>query len=1153
MNIILRFVCFLPFFITYLLSCGQSILNDGWLIQLPPAVQMKGNSLPSFQTNKRHKLSDKLIWVDIPQETSLQQLKASGQILAYEIDQSFQVSTSPNDPYYTQQWGLKHTGQYTGISSMDIQAEAAWDLVSVSDGIAGVIDTGIDYGHEDLVDNIWQNLAEDADGDGKVLEYLNGQWQLDPGDLDGIDADGNGYIDDLVGWDFVNDDNNPMDENGHGTHVAGIIGATGNNGIGITGVAWTTQLMALKAFGANGSGRLSHILEALAYSRQMGVDLTNNSWGGGGFSQFLYDAIQEGQTAEQLFITAAGNNGFSSHTGLVYPAAYDLDNIISVAALDIDGALAYFSNYSAQHVDLAAPGWKIMSCLPGNVYGAKTGTSMATGFVSGAVQLLKANNPTLNIVQLKHLLLDHITPTPSLIGKCQSGGGLNLFHALSGSAALGTGVLVSDFSGPSIGCLQSEIQFLNTSQSPAQANTSYTWLINGISAGSETHFTYTFSTAGTRELSLVASYGGQSDTVSRYIYIESLPQPDLGPDTIVCGPAVLLWGGTDQFSYVWKRISPSTLDFSSQDSIVVYENGGNTSGFEASYVLTDAQDSILEIADASIFSPQAIAGIYRVYGVWYESSTVPTDLTIGNTISDIDLGIDNCSGIQGPFDIGVHEVLGTEPWYSARESGTYVLLVSDACGNIRSDTISVSLTPGCVWPGDVNADGFVSLVDFLSLGIANTQSGPSRSPAESDWSSQSSADWSSSFSESNLLASGVNHKHADADGDGLVNLELDGQIVEAHIGILHKEMEGAVEEGANLQISHTQTIFSSSDTAWIELAFSLEGPQGQNLEDLFGIAFNLNFSESIVAKPNITPTSWLSQTQSMTFLGDGNAVSTRGELLAFGRRKAGIALVSWDGLAKDGGGVFAVGNIGVVIDDIADDPSVLGFSTLTISTEDLLLIDSLGNSLPVNPGSNMQTITIDIFWPGIGSSFPVEWLEIEVEQIQRDALLQWTTVSEYQTATFDIERSVDGILFTHVGSLAASGNSQSLRSYQYLDKDIISIGANRVFYRLKQVDVDGRFTYSKVLTLQIEQDELGLLIHGYPNPFEDELQIEYIAHLQGQLDLRIRTSLGQEFYHKQLSAVEGTLLINTHSWSSGLYFISLEGEHKKIMYKVVKH
>ncbi|MEO0470179.1 MAG: S8 family serine peptidase, partial [Bacteroidota bacterium] len=441
-------VCTVTALICYTAILGQNQANGPaeFIIQFAAPAdpgQLRTALLPQFGDYTVHPIGQRLEkWQLAPGSGSLNEhprikaWKRSGLIERIEPNVPFQLQNIPNDPLYGQQWPLNNVGQQSGTPMADLRAEDAWSFVTEAEGVLGIIDTGIDYGHEDLGENIWQNLAEDADGDGHTIELTPNGWILDPGDLDNIDADGNGYTDDLVGWDFVNNDNDPFDDNGHGTHVAGIIGARGNNGIGLSGVAWQTKMMALKAFDANGSGSLASILPALAYARSMGVVLTNNSWGGVDDSQMLYDEIQAARDVDQLFITAAGNSGREDILSPTYPSSYDLSNIISVAASDNQGKLAAFSNFGNQNVDVAAPGRRILSTLPNHAYGLKTGTSMATAFVSGAMMLLKTYAPELGIAQLKSLLAAGVDSDPSFVGKVFTGGRLNLFKSLIRSTNL---------------------------------------------------------------------------------------------------------------------------------------------------------------------------------------------------------------------------------------------------------------------------------------------------------------------------------------------------------------------------------------------------------------------------------------------------------------------------------------------------------------------------------------------------------------------------------------------------------------------------------------------------------------------------------------------------------------------------------------------
>ena len=341
-----------------------------------------------------------------------------------------QESTSPNDPQFSSLWGLHNTGQSGGTADADIDAPEAWDISTGSASVViAVIDSGVDYTHPDLAANIWTNSGEI------------------PGD--GIDNDGNGYIDDMRGWDFAYGDSDPMDVDGHGTHVSGTIGGVGNNSVGVAGVNWNVRLMALKFLDDDGSGYTSDAVEAVNYATMMkrdyGVNVvaSNNSWGGGGYSTALRDAIAAAGSEGILFLAAAGNGGWDgigddNDVTPHYPSNYDLDNVISVAATDRNDQLVGFSNYGAVSVDLAAPGASILSTLPGGTYGFKNGTSMATPHVSGVVGLLAAANPSATATEIKSAIMAGVDSLPGLAGRCISGGRLNASGALLNIAPLPT-------------------------------------------------------------------------------------------------------------------------------------------------------------------------------------------------------------------------------------------------------------------------------------------------------------------------------------------------------------------------------------------------------------------------------------------------------------------------------------------------------------------------------------------------------------------------------------------------------------------------------------------------------------------------------------------------------------------------------------------
>ncbi|MDP9353227.1 MAG: S8 family serine peptidase [Chloroflexota bacterium] len=364
-------------------------------------------------------------------ESAVRALESHPAVKYAEPNWIYTHNATSNDPYYTNGslWGM-YGDKTSPANQYGSQAGEAWATGHTgSDTVhIGVIDEGIDFRHEDLAANIWTNPVDVADG---------------------VDNDGNGYVDDIHGWDFVNNDNTIYDGKGprdtstdaHGTHVSGTIGGVGGNGKGVVGVNWNVTIISAKFLGKNG-GTTANAIKAVDYitdlkiRHKLNLPATNNSWGGGGYSQALYDAIERANTANVLFIAAAGNGGNDgvgddNDATPHYPSSYTNENIIAVAAIAKDGSITSWSNYGATSVDLGAPGSGIYSTTPKNTYKSYSGTSMATPHVTGAAALYASTHSGVSAAQIKNAILTSTIPTASLSGKTVTGGRLDANAALS--------------------------------------------------------------------------------------------------------------------------------------------------------------------------------------------------------------------------------------------------------------------------------------------------------------------------------------------------------------------------------------------------------------------------------------------------------------------------------------------------------------------------------------------------------------------------------------------------------------------------------------------------------------------------------------------------------------------------------------------------
>lgn len=350
----------------------------------------------------------------VPQ--AMARLKNAGLPLLYvESDPIIHAQLAPNDPYYTNGtlWGMNNTGQNAGVADADIDAPEGWDTrTNASSVIVAVVDTGIRYTHEDLAANMWTNPGEVAG--------------------DGIDNDGDGFVDDVYGINAITGSGNPMDDNGHGSHCAGTIGGVGNNGVGVIGVAWNVKLMACKFLSSSGAGATSDAIACIDFARQKGAKIISASWGSAEYAQSLTDTIAATRDADIIFVAAAGNSNLNIDNSPFYPASLELENMVTVAASTRTDVRASFSNFGYGHVEVAAAGLDITSCgaASDNEYKTLSGTSMATPQVAGVLAMARAQFPGASARQIINRLYRSVKPVADFSGKTTTGGRVNLQRTL---------------------------------------------------------------------------------------------------------------------------------------------------------------------------------------------------------------------------------------------------------------------------------------------------------------------------------------------------------------------------------------------------------------------------------------------------------------------------------------------------------------------------------------------------------------------------------------------------------------------------------------------------------------------------------------------------------------------------------------------------
>jgi subtilisin family serine protease len=354
---------------------------------------------------------------------AIEQLRADEHVEIVEPDYLMEPYAIPNDLFFNQQWSAQNTGQFSGTPGADVDLPAAWDMRTDCRGaLVAVIDGPVALPHEDL--SMWVNPGEDLNHNGK----------MDATDLNGVDDDGDGFVDDVSGWDFLQNDNDVTDQTidaQHASAVSGIIGAHGNNGLGMAGVCWAADILPLRFMQGVTGGANSDAIRAINYAVARGAKVINASWGSDTTSAILEQAIADAGNAGTLFVAAAGNSARNIDQTPTYPAGFPEANIVSVIASDPSDQLASsFSNFGANNTDLAAPGVTILGTTGGNGYTQESGTSFAAPLVAGAAAMLFAANPSATVAKVKDALLSSVDKLPAFAGLTSSGGRLNVHQAL---------------------------------------------------------------------------------------------------------------------------------------------------------------------------------------------------------------------------------------------------------------------------------------------------------------------------------------------------------------------------------------------------------------------------------------------------------------------------------------------------------------------------------------------------------------------------------------------------------------------------------------------------------------------------------------------------------------------------------------------------
>jgi serine protease len=631
--------------------------------------------------------SGQMMKLDLPKSANvaeaLAQLRRDPAVQYAEPNYVVRAVGIPNDPSSADLYGLNNTGQTGGTADADIDAPEAWDSTTgSSDIVVGVVDTGIDYNHEDLAANMWSNPGEI------------------PGN--GLDDDSNGVVDDVHGFNAITGSGDPMDDNAHGSHCAGTIGAVGDNAIGVAGVNWSVSLMALKFLSSGGSGTLEGAIASIDYAigmRAAGVNLRvlSNSWAGGGFTQGLKDAIEAANAVDILFVAAAGNDfGNDNDVFPVYPASYDNANIVAVAATDHNDGRAAFSNIGATTVDLGAPGVNFVSTVPGDGYASFSGTSMATPHVAGAAALVLSANDTLTTAELKELLLTTGDERGSLAGVTLTGRRLNVQNAVAeagppvprfnlgagpASAAINQGDSASyqaDLS--ALGGFTGNVSLTVTSSPPITATISVTPPIVAVPGSSTISVATTLATApGTYALTITGVSGAL--TRSRTVSLRVRP----------FGTVEAEFPSTDTPLFIPDGTAPDGID-----SVIHVPQSIDIESVEVDVDVTHTWIGDLRITLTSPTGTQVVLHERGTGGSGndiHQTYVLPSQFTGEQALGDWVMHIDDDFGADaGTLDSWTLRILGapSAPTFSLGATPGAIPIAQGASGTVAVDVASVN-------------------------------------------------------------------------------------------------------------------------------------------------------------------------------------------------------------------------------------------------------------------------------------------------------------------------------------------------------------------------------------------------------------------------------------------------------------------------------